>query len=72
MILKDRVALVTGASRGIGEATARVLAQRGAKVALSARSVGDLERVAADITVAGGQALAVPCDVLDRRRSRAW
>ena len=65
MILKDRVALVTGASRGIGEATARVLAQRGAKVALSARSVGDLERVADDIAVAGGQALAVSCDVLD-------
>jgi len=65
MNLKDRVALVTGASRGIGACTAELLAQRGAKVALSARTTSDLEGVAAKIVKAGGEALAVPCDVTD-------
>ena len=49
MNLKDRVALVTGASRGIGVATAEVMASRGARVAVSARTVSDLEQVAASI-----------------------
>jgi NAD(P)-dependent dehydrogenase (short-subunit alcohol dehydrogenase family) len=65
MNLKDRVALVTGASRGIGAATSEVLGRRGAQVALSARTEPDLEQVAARIRDAGGQALVVPCDVLD-------
>ncbi len=65
MVLNGRTALVTGASRGIGAATAKVLARRGVKVALSARTVADLEQVAADIKGEGGQALVAPCDVLD-------
>jgi NAD(P)-dependent dehydrogenase (short-subunit alcohol dehydrogenase family) len=65
MLLNDRVALVTGASRGIGAFTAKVLAQRGAKVAVSARTVSDLEAVAASIRKNGGEALAVPGDVVE-------
>jgi 3-oxoacyl-[acyl-carrier protein] reductase len=65
MFLNDRVALVTGASRGIGASTAKILAQRGARAAVSARTVSDLEGVAAHIRKNGGEALVVPCDVVD-------
>ena len=65
MLLNDRVALVTGASRGIGAFTAKILAQRGARVAVCARTVSDLETVAASIRQNGGEALAVPCDVVE-------
>jgi len=65
MSMKGRVALVTGGSYGLGEATATLLASRGALVALSARSVSDLERVAKKIRADGGHALVVPCDVRD-------
>ncbi len=61
--LSGQVALITGASRGIGEAAARSLSKYGAKVVLAARSVGDIERIAADIRDAGGEASAVACDV---------
>jgi 3-oxoacyl-[acyl-carrier protein] reductase len=71
MNLKERVALVTGASRGIGAATAEVLARRGAQVAVSARTVPDLEQVANRIRSAGGLALVVPCDVLDHTQVEA-
>jgi 3-oxoacyl-[acyl-carrier protein] reductase len=61
--LSGQVALVTGASRGIGEAAARSLATYGAKVVLAARSSGDVERIAGEIRDNGGQAVAVACDV---------
>lgn len=58
--------IVTGASRGLGEATARISARMGANVVLSARSAGRLEVVAGEIRAAGGRALAIPGDVSGR------
>ncbi len=64
--LKGSVALVTGASSGIGEATAAVLAGLGAKVALVARRADRLEALAGQISDAGGTALVVEADVTGR------
>jgi 3-oxoacyl-[acyl-carrier protein] reductase len=63
--LKDKVALVTGASQGIGRATSLALAESGAKVAVAARNAEKLASLVAEIEAAGGQALAVPMDVAD-------
>ena len=59
----NKTIVITGASRGIGAAAARHFAAIGARVVLSARSAGAIEAIADEITAAGGQALAVPCDV---------
>lgn len=61
--MKDNVVLITGASSGIGEAVARELVRRGAKVVLCARRTDLLEKVAAELRAAGGSAIAVACDV---------
>lgn len=58
--LSGKTAIITGASRGIGEATARHLAELGMNVVLAARSEGEITRIASEI---GDNALAVPCDV---------
>jgi gluconate 5-dehydrogenase len=63
--LSGRVALVTGASRSIGRATARVLAEAGADVVLGARDTERLEAAAAEVRDAGARAVPVACDVTD-------
>ena len=64
-ILKDRIALVTGASRGIGRAVALELARQGAHVIALARTQGGLEELDDDIRKLGGEATLVPCDLKD-------
>lgn len=61
--LSGKSAVVTGASRGIGAATANVLAGAGASVVLAARTAGQIEEIATRITTSGGRAKAVACDV---------
>lgn len=65
LTLKDKTALITGASRGIGAAVARKFAADGAHVILVARTVGGLEEVDDDIQNAGGSATLVPLDLFD-------
>ncbi|MEC9463999.1 MAG: SDR family NAD(P)-dependent oxidoreductase, partial [Pseudomonadota bacterium] len=63
MSLHGKVAIITGASSGIGRATARLFAREGASVVLTARGVDALESVAEEIRRDGGQAAAIPGDV---------
>jgi len=62
---RGKVALVVGASRGIGADTGRAFARRGASVVLASRSTADLERVAREIRSEGGEALVLPVDLSD-------
>jgi NADP-dependent 3-hydroxy acid dehydrogenase YdfG len=69
--LQGTVALVTGASSGIGEATALALASRGAALALVARRRDRLERLAGEVGSAGGRALVIEADVSEREQASA-
>jgi 3-oxoacyl-[acyl-carrier protein] reductase len=69
--LKDKVALVTGASQGIGRATALALAEAGAKVAVAARSADKLASLVGEIESRGGEGLAVTMDVADAAQVKA-
>jgi 3-oxoacyl-[acyl-carrier protein] reductase len=71
MNLSGRVALVTGASQGIGQACARKLAEAGAAVALAARNREKLDAVAAQITAAGGKAAVYALDVSDEEQIKS-
>jgi NADP-dependent 3-hydroxy acid dehydrogenase YdfG len=63
MKLKDKVAIITGASKGLGRAVAIKLARQGCKVVLLARTKENLDKVKRAIVQKGGQALSIPCDV---------
>jgi len=69
-LLSGRVVLITGASRGIGAAAARLFAREGAAVVLAARGLAALDDVVSDIRSAGGTADAVACDLADRSSIR--
>lgn len=66
MKLEGRVAIITGAGRGIGRATALLFAQEGARVVVAARSAQELDELVAEIEAAGGQAVGVPTDLRDK------
>ena len=68
---QERVAWVTGGGRGIGRAIAHALAHNGASVIASARTIDEVHAVAREIEAAGGQALAIQCDVTDDRQVNA-
>ena len=65
----DKVVVVTGASSGIGESTAKLLARHGAKVVLGARRKDRLDAAVKEISAAGGKAISVAVDVTKRAES---
>src|SRR5712675_3778954 len=69
--LKDKVALVTGASQGIGRDAALALAEAGAKVAVAARNEEKLATLVNEIAAAGGEAFALKMDVADAEQVKA-
>jgi len=69
--LNGKVAIVTGAGRGIGRATAKLFAAEGAKVVVLSLTQANVDKVVADIEAAGGTALGVVCDVSDADQIKA-
>src|SRR3954462_5343480 len=72
MDLQGRTVAITGASSGIGEATALACVEAGAAVALAARRADRIEELAKRIEDEGGRAVALPTDVSDERQARAF
>ena len=70
-MLSGKIAIIAGASSGMGAATAQLFAAQGATVVLGARSAGALEKLAGEINADGGKALAVPTDATDRAAAQA-
>lgn len=71
MQLDNKIALVTGASSGIGKATAKLFAREGARVAIGARRRDELDQVVTEIEAAGGQAVAIAGDIRDESYAKA-
>ncbi|KQM66536.1 MULTISPECIES: SDR family NAD(P)-dependent oxidoreductase [unclassified Sphingomonas] len=69
--LNGKVAIVTGAGRGIGRATAKLFAAEGAKVAVVSLTQANIDAVVADIEAAGGTALGISCDVSDAEQIKS-
>src|SRR5690242_10361702 len=70
--LSNRVVAITGASSGIGEATALACARAGAAVALAARRIDRLEQLSERIVAEGGRAIAIQADVGEEEQARAF
>jgi NADP-dependent 3-hydroxy acid dehydrogenase YdfG len=70
-MIKDKVVIITGASSGIGEATAKLLASKGAKLVLGARRADKLKQIVAEIAQAGGQAVFQELDVTKQSENDA-
>ncbi|TPJ44151.1 SDR family oxidoreductase [Mesorhizobium sp. B2-5-4] len=71
LALSNKIAIVTGASSGIGHATAKLFAEEGAKLVISARRQTELDALAAEIEDAGGTAVALAGDVIDETYAKA-
>jgi NAD(P)-dependent dehydrogenase (short-subunit alcohol dehydrogenase family) len=69
--LKDKVAIVTGSSRGIGRSIAETMARLGAKVVVSSRKPESCEAVAKAIRDQGGEAIVIPCNISRRAEVEA-
>ncbi len=70
-ILKGKVAVITGGSRGLGYSIAQAYAQEGARVVIGSRSAASVEKAVSEIRSAGGEASGIACDMGDRKQVTA-